>query len=676
MDTSQTAIPQQLRWQGAGRRVTRSRAETRQATHQRKEGRGRVETDENELTTHMSRRILSLDFNMPIESQLDIKQGRKARNEIQFRRLDYSLNMDNSLRKKRRACERPVMCEATDQSNGVTITCQAGIYELLRRATLVYFSEYHNEGHSINMELGRDNEGNHVQAVMKLAYFPSGYNCYSITMYHTTSTIQINGKGSKKFFDKDWPKILRVIEEINHICKNTDPGTLNDNMRSLLQEATQVLKTRTRSTRSKNETSRDVPSVELGDDVTTRNQTNEIINTTTKGIGWPHTQKIDRLCSPTEEMNHSEGRASEGHYEPAQNLNLDPGNMSYRLCGTTAEAVTEPDPLHGTEDAPNPAESTPITAESTPITTTGQHQNTDWPVPDAITEPCRNCHEARTLMAAMEEERLTAQRRIRIQEKALSQREKDLSVKASQHASAKLHITALENQVKQLQETNRLLHDRLAAAEYPRSPVSTEKITHASDPQLEQRITSIERQLQDLRLKDIEAKLERISQNTGQEEDHRHSTGNTPCNSQQQNYGYQQQHWAAPGIFPHYPHPWFQLPVQTQFHTQSMPTNIHHPRANMYRGYNLHKQAKNQPQQRREDTPENRPTSEAQQYKDEHKSPRRQNNHNEDSTSGRSPLAERRRNVLEDCMIGATQTTNHNMHSGARCDVSHARQLE
>ena len=125
---------------------------------------------------------------------------------------------------------------------------------------------------------------------------------------------------------------------------------------------------------------------------------------------------------------------------------------------------------------------------------------------------CQECHHMRMAMQAMEEENFTFQRKIRTQEKALTQREKDLNLKAAQHASAKTHIAALENQVRQLQETNRLLHDRLASLETPSRPNTPATTPPCATGATEDRLREMEKHLLELRLSSMEAKIETLNQ--------------------------------------------------------------------------------------------------------------------------------------------------------------------
>ena len=67
--------------------------------------------------------------------------------------MRYALNLESTLKKKKSATERPEICIATEKGSGVIIECQAGIYELLRRAALIYFTENSRSDRSIDIEL-------------------------------------------------------------------------------------------------------------------------------------------------------------------------------------------------------------------------------------------------------------------------------------------------------------------------------------------------------------------------------------------------------------------------------------------------------------------------------------------------------------------------------------------
>ena len=495
-------------------------------------------------TNHFSlinKKIQAIDFTSPIETQLNTRQKENSRIVVRFRTLDYSLNMENSLKKKKKACDRPIICEANDKSNGVVISCQAGIYELLRRAALLYFSEHHKAGHSIDIELGRDKEGNHVQAVIKALYFPSGYNCYTISLYHTNSSMHINGKGTKKFFEIDWPNILKAIDEINEVCKDTNPESLNEGMKRILQEVMNILQKKGKGPNPRDETGHhnitqpavtEENSIEQGEagrqmhlestrSPTPRNNPihcdSALANPMLAGrLTTPHL-----LYSPrNEEAQEQSLPQSPGRREAPPEVRLQPcmETVTYGHMNRTEEPDdqwAETEDTQGDTHGDNHAEGGITHKDSLPyneVPAMGTGHS-------AYIEPCRQCHTLRTNLQLAEEERQTLTKRLKCQEKALTQRERDLNIKAAQHASAKTHITALENQVKQLHETNRLLHDRLAASEHPdrdrigdsagREPTITTTESH-----LENRVRDVERQLLEMRLRGMEEKLDNLLQTT------------------------------------------------------------------------------------------------------------------------------------------------------------------
>ena len=115
----------------------------------------------------------------------------------------------------------------------------------------------------------------------------------------------------------------------------------------------------------------------------------------------------------------------------------------------------------------------------------------------------------------MKVELQSLQRKTKLQEKALTQREKDLDTKAIQYGNSRAHIASLEAQVKQLQESNRLLNDRLANLDtHPtHRPDSWRGQTMGPDASREDRLSAVERSIQELRLGQLEAKVEALTQN-------------------------------------------------------------------------------------------------------------------------------------------------------------------
>ena len=187
-------------------------------------------------------KIIKLDPLEPIEKTLMNKQVQFSKNlNITIRTQKFELNKDRSLRRKQVACHRPLICETTENEGHIQISCQAGVYELLKRATLLYFSEIQHKGVNVDLELWQDKSLNHTQAVIKTTSQHNGKLSYAVNLYHTTSAIGVNGNGAAKFFQHDWPNIGNIITEINELCKGTEPEILNENMKECIDMALQAL---------------------------------------------------------------------------------------------------------------------------------------------------------------------------------------------------------------------------------------------------------------------------------------------------------------------------------------------------------------------------------------------------------------------------------------------------
>lgn len=121
----------------------------------------------------------------------------------------YALKKDKALDKKLKATNRkhPITTEIT--GGGIRLYLQAGLYELVRRILPSVYEE-HYPG---NVEKSRqvDKTGNVVHETVRLQ--SQGNAVYTINLYHTSSSLLVNGKDQAQFLERDLPKILRSSDE-------------------------------------------------------------------------------------------------------------------------------------------------------------------------------------------------------------------------------------------------------------------------------------------------------------------------------------------------------------------------------------------------------------------------------------------------------------------------------
>ena len=648
---------------------------------------------------------------------------------VTAKRHNFQLNKNKALKKKMSACDRPVMCESTENDGLITIRCQTGIYELLKRATFTYYKEPQQHGLTANIELWQDQACNNTQAAIKVSQMHSHRTYYTVCLYHTTSTICINGTGTKKFFERDWPQLEQIIFEMNQVCKNTDPPTLNSSFKACLQEVIDVLGMPKKRKDNKASHGKKKPmSVEIRDYEDNQHGAESVLpaesalpDADEQQLGWgpmPHlgtndTHQLSDRCPPLGLSLHNnstppqtletwnrysttnnadrnwatigrheqpsgtpvsgciklakskeESQASKQittvdaakpeSYQPYQHT-MEGTLLPYSQLVTpprdnigrheqpsglpAAEAHTDPQAgkeLRTSQSHTQPPEKDP---KSTDIRETmGRHEQPRgfppageytaytrgrppiWPpaysstMEENLTDTtcpnraapqqreCPDCHRYKTKMDAMELDYQGLTKKMKIQEKALTQREKELSTKGTQYASARTHITALEAQIKQLQDTNTLLADRVAILEArPDRPVSNDPPRQNTNDCQEDRISKLERQLQEIRITQLELRVDSMTRQTGHPQTptrerpdahYSHHPANHTTGTQQ--HSHQLNAGAHPHTGPLYTHYYHPIPPQRLYQTtiqspyNHMPMHQRPQHANVFQGQNLY----------------------------------------------------------------------------------------
>ena len=547
---------------------------------------------------------LTLAPGLPIERQLlqTTAYSSKFLN-ISSKKHHYKLNMNKTLKKKQDACERSIMCSSVEGDKSIRINCQAGVYELIKRATLMYFGEIQHRGTTADIELWQDESLNFTQAVIKVAPLHSSRVSYTISLYHTTSSLSINGQGSKQFLHEEWPMITDIICEINSVLRNTDPETLNENMKLCLSQALDILqKPKTAGTgKKKNDTKRQSQlSVQNADSRATKAVESDTAET--------HRRTLNRAGGTSQSAVDDES-STEQEIQPTQTQpgSIPPQQIELHVPQATLSAVNNP-PM----DTPlnNTSQQVHQMIEDMPDTESVQADNSSDIRYEA--SQCKECHNMRVNLLAMETEMQGMHRRMKQQEKALQQREKDLNSKALQYMNSKTHIATLESQIKELQEVNRLLRGTSGPHPPPHAPYTMPRSNEGRDT--EERLNTIERQLQDMRIAQLEAKVESMSQQKQQ-----HEQTPTPQRQHPQNWipsQHQPVHHPThlgptagipvphPGIMPHFMY--YQAPHYQAPHWQA--PQLFNVQSRMQ--HTGHHQARQQNSEMRRNPPERRNPSE------------------------------------------------------------------
>ena len=119
----------------------------------------------------------------------------------------FQLHKDRALQKKMTACNRDNPLTVEVKNGGIRIYLQTGAYELIRQELSTYYSPAAHPTRQISFFEDRDASGVQISQRIKI----SGE--YTINLYHTTSSMLVNGKREIDFLNKDLPLILENTSE-------------------------------------------------------------------------------------------------------------------------------------------------------------------------------------------------------------------------------------------------------------------------------------------------------------------------------------------------------------------------------------------------------------------------------------------------------------------------------
>ncbi len=165
-----------------------------------------------------------------IEDIAEVKTGRFFGVDLNTKvcAKNFSLNCSKAVKKKLEAANRKSIYDVSVNLDGIYIACQTGLYELVRSATHVYYTQ-HKTGYNVIIDVSKDKSGNVVQVVYKVRKC-AGTPAYTLSLYHTKSTLYVNGKGAKNFAEKDWVNILDLIFK----SADVHPSLLNERLKKQL----------------------------------------------------------------------------------------------------------------------------------------------------------------------------------------------------------------------------------------------------------------------------------------------------------------------------------------------------------------------------------------------------------------------------------------------------------
>ena len=461
----------------------------------------------------------------------------------------YRINQKKALSKKWRASNRDEPCTYEETGEGLNVVCQAGLYELFRRAACQYYKHFNKAGLLVLATVQQDQDSSIVQVTFRVKTY-GGQVAYTLDLYHTNSSIRLTGRNQHKFEENDWPQIVEIIQEMNEVRPAIDPETLNHDIRRCLEY---ILSNSTKPPQQQGKIQETATTLKTGQTILglppgeSSVRTAEWITTgtfrphqherTLKTATMPMTGWTTPGLPPGESMAQSAERITAGPLpikrttETALYNTATPHHTITNAEAADADSETtiaysapgSPQSVHATGHTENQEGRT--TRNQTPQRSpyrsrAGETAGTNDPRPSDNfilhhsheDNFCANCEDANRALEDKERQLDNMQRKLKLQEKALAQREKDLQTKGLQYANSKAHIAALESQIAQLQETNRLLSVRLDQTSVYSAPTPPQQQPPQPNPSMEERLAALEGKVRDMKLQQLEDKILQLQQ--------------------------------------------------------------------------------------------------------------------------------------------------------------------
>lgn len=157
---------------------------------------------------------------------------RNARNNTIVNREvinDYNLNIDKALAKKLEATKRQVQLVYKQTNGGIVITADAATFELIRHATMLYYSKFPvNIGSATIQKQVDKSRKTIVQWSIKV--MEKNSMAYTINLYFTR--LMINGKSVDNFLRRDMKEIQTIVETATKDNNKINTTKLNELMRA------------------------------------------------------------------------------------------------------------------------------------------------------------------------------------------------------------------------------------------------------------------------------------------------------------------------------------------------------------------------------------------------------------------------------------------------------------
>ena len=420
-----------------------------------------------------------------------------------FKTTNYTVNAHKAVKRKLTSLDAKYDYEVKHSHNNVVIKCQTTAYDLLRRALFVHYILIASHDKCCEINVHKDVQGTVAQTTIKVTALGSTSAKYTVNLYHTSSTILVNGRCYKEFI-KDWDAAMKILH---------DAGALNtqqhkEKTRQYLSEIYAALNTEVEHYKAlclvQDDTTPASLSHQSGDGpppspTTTERITERITQdvapqtaTTQSGHKDQPRQSSSRVADPPAQTYSSNVLQGSASTPPPPRATCNP---SCRDVPTTSPqgasanpskrtSYTALSPVSPMDLAPVPQRSSPSQAtlpgpSTQPASSTrpstlhtcnpDQAAALTWrpdhlqPPPGTDSDSTDHLRRIQNALNDREAEINSRERRLRSLEKSLKAREVDLDKRQSQFETAKACIAGLERRVKALEETNRLLEQRLHA---------------------------------------------------------------------------------------------------------------------------------------------------------------------------------------------------------------------
>ena len=448
-----------------------------------------------------------------------------------IKQVNYKLNKEKAVIKKLQASNRDSdytiqMCDGTQKN--LMLHFQAGLYEFVRKAAHFHFISAASYCYETEISALQENSSGHiVQTTYKIRKKGKGQIAYTMNFYHTKSAILVNGKMYADFLDKDWPCICQVINDAQQLSSDMSHTKLNIKMRESLQYLSQELMARNWESIDSNDPQQDnecaISTVVLDNEDHNHKTDDASVATETE----PH-DLTDRRPLPGTITNVSlqtQERPQQGFSDDIEHINnrsvLSPAAQPVMMAPHSRIHTANMNPvspfrgLPAITAPPDHRSPTPLDDDSH-LPSSQQTRSTDDShnkqiICDLCIQTQREWREALMTIQAREKKLLASERN-------LKQREKELEKTLHQLETQKALITGLENRIREMAATNKLLQQVIDASgvqdhhRHPRIPQQagtygdpfTSPSGHSQAQSMQDEIRSLR---DELRWKDIESKF-------------------------------------------------------------------------------------------------------------------------------------------------------------------------